>query len=328
MEHIQFNGELSVDRTVDTTAPNAPTPEAAASIGGRVVEARSGRALAGLTLVAFSGSLDLGKAVSDGAGGFQIAFEDSGAVRERILALQHVPDSTLQLRVEGDGGAQLYTSPAMRLDPAQLRVTLPVTFPPDTNSYIDWGGFSEKLVQARIARVSDAVAALAADRSIPLATRQAMLDAMERAFLDSKNILAQVGGEVPTLADLQDPTTVAQYRSRLGDHLQNPEVQGAYSEMIGKAASFPSLSAVDWTFDPAGLAQDLGGALNKFSDQYKAGYVVGRLRPQHQSDLTRYRDYLVAIWTTTAGLVPAQPANVVGMHGWNLRQRRRSRRTS
>lgn len=302
---LHLCGEITVNKSPEVAAP-ASNNAGSVSLSGSVLDARTGNALPGMRVTALTASLSLGSGVSNTSGAFSISVVDSPQVRERLLGLQHLPDAALKFRVQTDQGNDLYTSPEFRLDRISFVVTLEVPLPAVRISTAAWAALGKALTDARVGRLSDALRLIrGGGLNADVLKRQAMLDQMEQAFLDPTGILRQTAGEIPSLQDLQDPEVVSDFRKKLGDHLRkDTKVSTAFSEMLGKAASFASLTAVDWTIDPAAfMSGDVSGAINKFSDQYRFGAGVGVRLPGPENDLTRYRDYLVAIWTKTASLV-------------------------
>lgn len=312
---FHVNAKIEIEGADEPTPVSLPEEGDTITLSGRVTQARTGTALPGLRVLALAGAdsdraTPLGSSTSNANGRFRIQFDDRPEVRERLLALRHLPDSHLYLRVETGKGDALFTSDSIALDRADVEVTLSVPISEEPVAADIWAALGEHLQHARIGHLNGVVRLLSGDGviggqttglpNVPMLTRQAMLDQMEQAFLDPTGILRQTAGEVPSLQELHDPDFAEAYRGQLGAHLENPEILSAFSDMLGKAGSFASLAEVDWIIDPAALLEgDVGGALSKFSDRYKFGDIFD-IVPFHESDLTRYRDYLLAIWTTYA----------------------------
>src|SRR5438128_4801157 len=88
-------------------------------------------------------------------------------------------------------------------------------------------------------------------------------------------------------------------------------VRAALAEFQGKLSTFPDLFAVDWVIDPNGLkAGDPGAAIRHFQSLYQITTTdplstenvptdgASGLKPDFSTptNLSRYRDYLRAIW--------------------------------
>jgi hypothetical protein len=312
---LHVNAELEIEGA-DEPAP-LPVSEQndTVSLSGRVAQARTGTSLPGLRVLALANSEShhstlLGSSTSKADGRFRIQFDDRPEIRERLLALRHLPDSRLSLRVDTGDGQALFTSGPIALDRADVEVTLAVPISEKPVEANTWAALGKYLQHARVAHLNGVVQLLSGDGTIdgqttalpgvPMLTRQAMLDQIEQAFLDPTGILRQTAGEVLSLQELHDPEHAQTYADRLRAHRQNAEIEAAVSEMLGKAASFASLAEVDWIIDPQALERgNLGAAINKFSDQYRiAGHGIVQL--PRESNLTQYRDYLLAIWTKSA----------------------------
>lgn len=308
---------VTADIVIDQVATPAPPQKQSDTIRitGRVVDARTGMSLPGLR-VAFTDANDAKPALGNGAcgadGRFLIAFDDRQQIRERLLLLRRLPDAKVVLRVEAPDGQQLASSEPFALDRDEIGVDISVPFPGTKITKKTWAALGQALERARVARVNEVARILNGGRSvpgldgIPMLERQAMLGQIEQAFLDPTGVLRKVIGSVPTLQGLSDPVQAADYRQQVERFGSRREVTDAYADMVARAYRFDGIDNVDWIFDPAGLRSgDVEKAVNRFADNYKIGYKIGGLPvPGHflppQSDLNRYRDYLVAIWTNLA----------------------------
>lgn len=305
---LHVTADIEVDQPDESPAP--PRQESdTIRITGRVMQARTGTGLPGLRILAIpaTGSETLlGSGVSNADGRFQIRFDDSPQARERLVGLRHLAGAETWLRVETADGRELTTSQPFPFDRAEIEVTLPVPLPDVTVTAQEWVALGHALEYARIAHLSDVVRLLNGEGDvpgldgIPMLTRQVMLEQMEQAFLDPTGLLRQTVGFAPTLQEMHDPAFTLDYGRRVDPLRENPEVAAAFTDLLGRADRFDSLETVDWIIDPAPfLHGNLEEALNRFSDHYKLGDRLGHLF-FHESDLIRYRDYLVAIWTTFA----------------------------
>jgi Tc toxin complex TcA C-terminal TcB-binding domain len=312
---LHVNAEIEIEGADEPTPVPVPEESDTVTLSGRVTQARTGTALPGLRVLALANAdsdpaTPLGSSTSNTGGRFHIQFDGKPEVRERLLALRYLPESRLFLRVESGKGDALFTSDPIALDRPAVEVTLAVPIPETPVPAKTWATLGDHLVRHRIGHLNGVVRLLSGDGAsgqqstglskIPLLTRQTMLHQIEQAFLDPTGILQTTAGEVPTLQELHDPELAQAYAHRLQAHHQNPEIESAFLEMLGKAASFASLAEVDWTIDPQAFnGGDIGAAINKFSDQYKIG-DIGIIFLPHESNLTLYRDYLLAIWTKYA----------------------------
>jgi len=309
---LHLSGDIDIEN-VDNSGAVSPSPETeTVTLTGRVVQARTGTALRGLRVFATAcvgpeEPIHLGAATSGADGRFRIQFEDRAEVKERLLALLHLPDSRLMLRIESPEGKALLKSAPVPLGRAEIDITIAVPLDDKPVAAKAWAALGKQLREHRIARLSDLVRLLNRDApadglgtasgAVQMLTRQAMLDQLEQAFVDPAGILRKTGGGVPSLQMLQDPEEVEAYAHALTSGLKKPEVAAAFSDMQAKARSFATLADVDWVIDPATLEHgDIGAALNRFSDSYKFDHNF----PHIETNLTLYRDYLLAIWTSNA----------------------------
>ncbi len=306
---FHVNAEVRIESADKPTPGDVREESGTVILSGRVMQARTGTSLSGVRVLAIANrdsdyAKPLGTAVSDADGRFRIQFDDSPETIERLLALRHLPNSRLSLRVETTEGRALFTSQPIALDRTDVEVALAVPVSGEAVGKNIWAALGEHLQHARIGHLNGVVRLLSGDggqiADIPMLTRQAMLDQMERAFLDPTGILRRTTGEVPSLRELNNPEYAEAYAHRLQTRRQSSELASAFTEMQSKAASFASLAEVDWAIEPQAFRDgDIGLAINKFIDRYKAG-DLDRFFPPHESNLTRYRDYLLAIWTKYA----------------------------
>jgi len=311
---LNVNAAIEIERGED--AIPAPLQEESdhVTLSGRVTQARTGATLPGLRILALINAdsqhaTSLGNSISNEDGRFRIEFEDTPEVRERLLVLRQVPDSRLSLRVQTSDGRALFTSSPIALDRTDVDVTLAVPLSEQPVAAKTWAALGQHLQHARIGHLNGVVRFLSGDGAMsvqsdkapttPMLTRQAMLDQMEQAFLDPTGILRQTVGDVPSLQQMHDPE-IAQAYARRVQAAPERNADAALSDMFGKAATFASLAEVDWVIDPVLIERgDIGGALNKFSDRYRVGETPVHLN----TDLTLYRDYLLAIWTSNAAKI-------------------------
>ena len=320
---LHVNAEVTIEGGEEPAEALAAPQSDTVRLSGRVTQARTGTALPGLRILAIlSADTDranpLGTAVANAEGRFRIQFEDGPEAQQRLLALRHLSDSRIKLRVDSDHGHTLFVSDPIALDRREVDVALAVPISDDAVPAKAWAILGTHLTETRVGHLSSVVRLLsggppagghaAGVSALPMLTRQAMLDAMEQAFLDPTGILRRTAGELPSLQELHDPEHAQAYAERLHGHVQSPEIASAFSDMLGKAASFATLGEVDWTIDPQALHEgDIGTAINKFADQYKVGDFAVIERPR-EIDLISYRDYLRAIWTQYAAkIVYVQP---------------------
>jgi hypothetical protein len=247
----------------------------------------------------------LGEAISDSGGHFNIQFQDTLLVRQKLCVLTQFADSSIVLKVWGNDGQLYYISETLSASSGSVVVTLPVTLPEADVTTDTWAALGARLEDARITQVNIFAQQLAAPDGQTmfadwnLEMRQAVLNQLEQAFLDPQHILREYASPLPTFSDLRTPGALEAFLERLQPNLENPEVQTAFADFVGKAHSFSDLFSVDWTMDLNDFRQgNVGLAVNKFDERYRGiGDVIG-LFPRYEDDLTRYRDYLRAIWPT------------------------------
>lgn len=322
-QSFRLTGSIEFE-TLTPQLPSSQRPVPATStfsITGNLVSARYRYPLPGLKVSAYvvepatqpdpvgDGSAQraetlLGEAISDRNGHFQILFRDTSIVRQKLCVLTQFADGLLVLKVAGADDQLYYTSDPIAVTTGAVVVTLPVTLPETSVTGDMWQMLGTQLEQARITQVHELARALsAADGHMLFAdwnleTRQAVLNQLEQAFLDPQGLLCQVAPPLPTWSELRTPGTLEAFQERLRPSLDNPEIQNAFADFAGKVETFPDLFSVDWTLDLNALREgNMGLAVNKFVDHYRLGLedVVGLL-PRYEDDLTRYRDYLRAIW--------------------------------
>src|SRR6516225_2552649 len=112
---LHLSGDIDIEN-VDNSGAVSPSPETeTVTLTGRVLQPRTGTALRGLRVFATAcvgpeEPIHLGAATSGADGRFRIQFEDRAEVKERLLALLHLPDSRLMLRIESPEGKALLKS--------------------------------------------------------------------------------------------------------------------------------------------------------------------------------------------------------------------------
>jgi tetratricopeptide (TPR) repeat protein len=306
--HLHVTADIEVDQP-DESPASPPQESDTIRLTGRVMQARTGTGLPALRILVIAATgteTVLGSGVSSADGRFQIQFDDSPEVRERLVILRHLAGAMTLLRVETADGCEVATSHPFPFDRAEIEVTVPVSLPEAKLTTKEWAPLGRALQNARIAHLSDVVRLLNAEgdvpglHGIPILIRQVMIEQIEQAFLDPTGLLRQTVGFAPTLQEMHDSAFALDYGRRVAPFRENPEVSAAFADLLGRADRFYGLETVDWIIDPAPfLDGNPAGAINRFSDNYKLGDRFGHLFFR-ESDLTRYRDYLVAIWTTFA----------------------------
>jgi len=304
---LHVTADITVDQPVESSTPERQQGELL-HVTGRVVEARTGTGLPGLRVLAATDTdtATLGSGVSYTDGRFQVRFEDSPRVRDRLIVLRHLTDATMRLRIETPDHRELATSQFSLFDQTEIEVTVPVRLPEEAVAREDWVALGKALEGARIAHLGDVIRLLNREgdgpgpNGIPVLTRQLMLKQIEQAFLDPTQALRQTVGFAPTLQEMHDPAFAEDYRNKVERFRENPAVAPAFSDLLGRANRFADLDTVDWVIDPAPLLHgNLEDSVNHFADHYRLGDRFGRPFFQ-ENNLTGYRDYLVAIWTTFA----------------------------
>ena len=319
---------------IHVVGPVAASPEPASlgvdiskeiTAGGVLVNASTGAAVGGLRVRAFydspaertstegrsSPEAKIGEGVSDSSGRFVIAFDGNQIAREKLAALLCLEQRALVLSVLGADGNALLTAPPAAVHAGGYETTLRVPVSNKPVSAEEWSVLGKRLQTARVARLDVLVEQLAQPDSplfgdIAIETRQTMIAALERAFLDPTGVLQGTGVPLPSLHSLQDPAAASAYADALGGRFEEADVRQAFDDLVGKAASFAALDEVDWLFAPEQIARgQLGSAVNAFIEGYRAG-SVDRPRLTQDALLIGYRDYLRAIWTQTASAAPWQ----------------------
>lgn len=316
--HLHITAEVTVDDPAVLDFQPSPVDDRSFVVSGTVIHARTGAGLPGVRVVALAGNasdrlLAIGSSVST-TGQFAVQFDDSPQARERLLAFQRLPEGRLVLRVETAEGDELLTSDPIATD---RRSTVEVELGVDTSSEPvtahAWTVLGKYLQAARIGRLNDAVRVLAGTDELrgdspttpdlDTLARQRMRWELEQAFLDPTGVLRRTAGPLPSLRELHNPEQAGAYLEHFAADQQEPGVQSALKDMMGKAASFASMDEVDWVIDPALIEHgDVGSAVDKFIGQYRTG-EFGPIDTSDPTDVTSYRDYLRAIWTTYAAKI-------------------------
>lgn len=309
---LRVTAEIEVVRPDESPAP-PPREVNSIRITGRVVQARTGIGMLGLRVQAVTASdrkSPIGSGISNEGGRFQIQFDDSPQVRERLVILRHDPKSKVRLIVSVVDGDTLTAGQAFPLDRPEIDISLPVTLPSAKVTAEEWASLGRAVISARTVHLRDVVSLLNAAgdvpglEAVPLLTRQVMLEQMEQAFLDPTGLLREKAGFAPTLQEMHDPDFAHEYVKRFTPFRDDPEVAAAVADLLGRADRFDSLQSVDWIIDPESLRKgNPAEAMDHFSDQYNLKYGPAEKISFPETDLTRYRDYLLAIWTSLASRV-------------------------
>ena len=308
---VHVTADIEIDQPT-SAAEISPQNSDTVHITGMVVQARTGARLPKLRVVALGaarGGIQLGIGTTNADGRFLIAFEDNARVRERLAALRHVVGTQMRLRVEGTDGHELAATDPFTLDRTDIEMSITIPPPEVTVTAAHWAALGNALKGMRVAHLGDVVRLLKSTGNgptldkIPTLARSAMLMHLEQAFLDPTGVIKRSIGSAPTLQEMHDPAYAQELAERVEALRENQDVAAAFADLRGRAERFDSLDSVDWVIDPTlFLHDDPAGALNRFADKYK---VSDRFFfPFFQeSDLSRYRDYLVAIWTDLASRV-------------------------
>jgi hypothetical protein len=281
-------------------------PPVNAVIAGRV-ESRAGTGLAGLTVAvvhrgAGAGEELAAQARTDGDGDFRVVLAGFGTLLMMTVAFRVLDehqdvlvDDVLDVALTaGEGRVQLMVLLGETEVPPGMLVTVADSASIAALDRLD-------LLAGELSVASSAIFV-----GLSLAQRQAVVDQLEQAFLDPTGVLREVAGTVPSLRAMQDPETLTSYLERASGHA-SPEVAAAAGELVGKVATFHSLTDVDWPISLDDLRRgDLAATVNRFADRFRVGIdldIGAHLFDTHTSDRIRYRDYLRAIWTVAASNV-------------------------
>lgn len=320
---LHVTGVLDVTITrpgaVGAAIPGVPTLQ----VTGRVTDAATARPLPGLTVVGEARPLAEAAAptrntarwprlatATTGADGTFALVPGNDAATVALFEQLLERGGEVRFRVE-DGGRKLLQTDPRPLALNGLHVELPIAVAREPLGPERWTKVGPAIAEARIGRVNDLVATLAANTGDgPFAAwspaeRLAGLAELEAAFLDPAGVLRRLGPPLPTLAGLQAPGALEAYVRSLDPAALEGETRDALLDLAGKAAAFQRLDDVDWVMEPTALQRgNLGAALTHFQDDYrvKPDKFGDHLFPRIETDLTRYRDYLREIWITIAQL--------------------------
>lgn len=261
----------------------------------------------------------LGEAVSDSRGMFRILFTSSSTMEQTSDGIEERTSmSSLALEVSDAAGSVLLSQPFS----SGLSVSLRVQLPAVAITTAHWKEAGARLKQARIARLNELTRSLisvsparARFADWDVATRHAVLSALETAFLDPRGALSAIGAPPPGFLALRSQTKLDDYRRSIEPHMSDANVRKAFSEMAGKVMSFPDLLFVDWVIDLNEFESgNTGAALGKFEDEYKVKKwdvhqpfdpdLLDRLTtidtapplPPDEPALIPYRDYLLKVY--------------------------------
>ncbi len=316
-ERLHLAGDLSIDVTdvTDVTdQPEVPEPTGPASLGGRVFDAATTRPIAGVAVAAeaVSGAggerpVGLGRGRTDVHGEFRIDL--APGARDALLSLRATGRPGLRFEVSDPVAGRLATTEAVPVVAVDVRVEIPVSIPVDAGiPDAAWTELARRARDLRIARVCDLVQelwtgsladALGGDRAASGAQRALLLRRVEQEFLDPTGALRAAAPDLPSWAALEDPSARADYVAGLRLDQAALPLREAVEDLLGKVDAFDRIDEVDWVFPADELGADsIGLALNKYSDSYKKQQPVDLELPGYHTSPVRYRDYLLAIWTT------------------------------
>jgi hypothetical protein len=297
-------------------------------INGILINAANGHSLSGLRVKAYFVEPDalkesehyngnrqpeclLGEGVSNSSGRFDIVFRNSETVRQRLFLLKGYEGSHVVLKVESSAGKKYHVSDLYSIA-SRFPITLSIALQAQRIAPSTWRTLGERIEKARLAHLHDLARELAFTPSPhslfgdwDVETKQSVLTELEQAFLDPQGVLRDIATP-PGFYALRVPEALEQYQERLQPQLEDPRVSNALAEMRGKVASFSDLFVVDWLIDPREFQKgNPGAAVRAFQNLYETSIGVlgdvGTLDVQEldqATDLSRYRDYLLAIWAS------------------------------
>ncbi|MBM3789717.1 MAG: hypothetical protein FJW35_05135, partial [Acidobacteria bacterium] len=249
----------------------------------------------------------LGEAVSAADGRFAIVFADTGVVRGQIDLLAERKQAFI-LKVFSASGRPCLTSgrlSALSRFPVTLEV--PVAAKPVTPAI--WQELGRRMEEARLVQINELVRQLvltAPAQSLfgdwDTETRHSIVNELEQAFLDPLGILPRDG---MGFSMLRHPEFSARYLERAQPRLGDEPGQRALAAMARKTSIFGGIYEVDWVVDPMEFRQGKPAAgLSKFSDAAVDGAAMSAAAQAviaKATDLSRYRDYLRAVYTGPTG---------------------------
>jgi hypothetical protein len=249
----------------------------------------------------------LGEATSTADGHFTILIAEASRVQPRRSPPVERKE-TFALKVFSESG-HLYLTSGNLSTASRFPVTLEVPLAEKPVTTAMWQEMGNRMEEARLVRVNELVRQLVL--TVPeeslfadwdLETRHSIVNELERAFLDPEGVLPKQGVNFGTL---RHPESSARFLERVQPHLKDKRGQKALAALSRKASSFGGLYEVDWLLDPGEFKQGKPGAgLSKFEDAAIEGVHISEGTQaviDKATDLSRYRDYLRAVYTGPAG---------------------------
>ena len=290
------------------------------ALPGRVTDASSGQPLVGVRVSLLDSSAAtarvLAEAVTDRRGQFEAAVAMPRAPRTPAGAPPAPATLKGFVRVTGPGGEVLLAPKAFEVR-ASVALSVQVPLAAVTLTPAVWQTVGARMREARLVRVNEIVSELlhatagtSAFDGMDLGTRYAVLAALEQAFVDPTGRL-QTAGVVGRLATFADQRTVAAWRQKLG---ADAAAVALLEQAHARALAFERLAVVDWVIDPDAMAAGrVGEAMAKYQSVYtdslsnvdstlaESASWKDLVKAYPPSDLSRYRDYLLAIFTGPQG---------------------------
>lgn len=292
--------------TVGRPVIDVPGRRRSVVIRGRVVDERRGTPVAGVRLTLLTAADPRGEVIdetsTDRRGEFELQVPDLDADTRTRTAF---------VRVASFSGEPL--APLREVTLARGRaLTIQVPFAAVVVDDATWRTVAELMEESRLVRMNEVVRQLlhpgpdGAFAKLEVSARYQVMAQLEHEFVDPTGLLR--ANWIPTsLSALADEDTYdAAQRSVAGDD----EALAAVVEAHARAHVFDHIGKVDWVVDTAALATaQPAQAMAKYSDVYtvslsNADSVLTGSQPFDElmkvyppSDLSRYRDYLLTIYT-------------------------------
>jgi tetratricopeptide (TPR) repeat protein len=288
-------------------------------IQGRVTDAASGQPQVRATVALLDSpeatARVLGQAVTDRRGQFEVAVPMPAPTA--TVAVPPAP-RTLKgfVRVTGVAGEVLLAPKAFEVR-SGVALTVQVPLAAATLTPAVWQTVAARMREGRLVRLNEIAAELlqttagtSAFDGLDLPTRYGVLAALEQGFVDPTGQL-QAAGVPGRLSALADGRAMAGWRRKLAS---DPQALTLLEQAHARAVGFERLAVVDWVIDPDALATGrVGEAVARYQSVYtdslsNADSALSRsaswkdlVKVYPPSDLSRYRDYLLAIFTGPQG---------------------------
>jgi hypothetical protein len=290
----------SIDETIRTRRFAFRT-RFALGITGTVVEARTKYPLVGLVVVVRAGGQSkqpVALTPTDEAGFFRFG---PPALTSQQLSNVALGTESLAFEVRRSRRERAYLVSPLLHGSAALHPALQVELPHRRVTNALWRMIGKRMETSRLVELHAVARELLRPvgrglfGDLDLETRHELLIELEKGFLDPAGTLG-AHQPLPTFAALRAPGGLESYRRAVSSSSSARATRAALDELTAKVTAFASLLEIGWVTDPMELkSAKVGPGTTKFQDAYATPAITAVV--SKPTDLSRYRDYLLAIWT-------------------------------